>query len=98
MGICVIPFLVVVHQINIEYITVFEPKYDAPVTADADAPVPFPNRDGWHVQRLRVGLVAAFIRIYEIEASRAHRVHVVLGLAGPLGARRARQDMLFERG
>ena len=32
----------VVHQIDIEYITVFEPEYDAPVTADADAPVPFP--------------------------------------------------------
>ena len=42
MGICVIPFLVVIHQIDIEYITVFEPEYDAPVTADTDAPVPFP--------------------------------------------------------
>ena len=31
----------VVHQINIEYIAVFEPEYDAPVTADADAPVRF---------------------------------------------------------
>jgi hypothetical protein len=42
MGICVIPFLGVIHQIDIEYITVFEPEYDAPVTADTDAPVPFP--------------------------------------------------------
>jgi hypothetical protein len=42
IGICIIPFLVVVYQINIEYITVFEPEYDAPVTADADAPAPFP--------------------------------------------------------
>jgi hypothetical protein len=32
---------VVAHQINIEYITVFEPEYDSPVTADADALVPF---------------------------------------------------------
>ena len=42
IGICIIPFLVVVHQINIEYVAVFEPEYDAPVAADADAPVPFP--------------------------------------------------------
>ena len=34
-------FLMIVHQINIEYITIFEPEYDPPVTADADAPVPF---------------------------------------------------------
>src|ERR1022692_2739646 len=41
IAICVISFLVVVHQINIEFIAVFEPEYDAPVTADADAPVRF---------------------------------------------------------
>ena len=32
----------VIHQINIENITVFEAEDDAPVTADADAPAPFP--------------------------------------------------------
>jgi len=30
---------VVIHQINIENVTLFEPEYDAPVTADADAPI-----------------------------------------------------------
>jgi len=34
-------FLVVVNQINIEYVTIFEPEYDPPVTTDADAPVAF---------------------------------------------------------
>jgi hypothetical protein len=30
---------VVIHQINIENVTLFEPEYDAPVTGDADAPI-----------------------------------------------------------
>src|ERR1022692_5149535 len=33
--------LVVVHQIDIYHITVFEAENDTPVTADGDAPVPF---------------------------------------------------------
>jgi hypothetical protein len=33
---------VIIHQINFENITVFEAEDNAPVTADANAPVPFP--------------------------------------------------------
>jgi hypothetical protein len=38
MGIFSHSFLVIVHQIHIEYLTLFEPEHDAPVAADADAP------------------------------------------------------------
>lgn len=51
----------VVHQINIEYITIFEPEYDAPVTADADAPVPFP------IALQRVQAISGKVNVYRME-------------------------------
>jgi hypothetical protein len=40
---------VVIHQINIENVTLFEPEYDAPVTGDADAPISLHIAMGQHI-------------------------------------------------
>src|ERR1035438_3385492 len=77
MGMCIIPFLVVIHQIHIEHVTVFEPEYDAPTPADADAPVPFPIA----FQRLQA--ISGKVKVHRMERRVEMGQHIGNALESP---------------
>jgi hypothetical protein len=54
---------VVVHQINIEYIAIFEPEYDPPVTTDTDAPIPL------LIALQRVQAISRKVNVHRLEGS-----------------------------